>query len=75
MLPDGSFLGFGVDGGSGAFLDAASPPSATDGRAKDPMCAMSASGTAAGSPIPILMVPIAGNSFRPVLNETDTGPA
>jgi hypothetical protein len=23
MLPDGSFLGFGVDGGIGAFLDAA----------------------------------------------------
>src|SRR5690349_22035972 len=49
-----------------------SKPACSAWAAKDPICAMSAPGTAAGSPIPILMVPIIPNSRPPVLNETDT---
>src|SRR5438876_158859 len=48
-----------------------SKPACSAWAAKDPICAMSAPGTAAGSPIPILMVPIIANSRPPVLNETD----
>ena len=48
-----------------------SKPACSAWAAKDPICAMPAPGTAAGSPIPILMVPIIANSRPPVLNETD----
>jgi hypothetical protein len=52
-----------------------SKPACSAWAAKDPICAMSAPGTAAGSPIPILMAPIFGDSLRRVLNETDGGAA
>src|SRR5690349_17105247 len=52
-----------------------SKPACSAWATKDFICAISAPGTAAGSLIPILMVPIFGDSLRRVSNETDGGAA